>query len=50
MGYIEDLRAIVGHRPLILVGSVVIISDQEGRLLLQKRKYFRRSHGGSQAA
>jgi 8-oxo-dGTP pyrophosphatase MutT (NUDIX family) len=45
LGYIEDLRAIVGHRPLILVGSVVVISDQEGRLLLQQRKFPKESWG-----
>lgn len=39
MGYIEDLRGIVGHRPLIFVGSVAIIIDQAGRLLLQLRKF-----------
>ncbi|WP_281974286.1 NUDIX hydrolase [Halobacillus litoralis] len=37
MGYVEDLRAIVGHRPLIFVGAVVIISDEEGKVLLQQR-------------
>ncbi|WP_394219042.1 NUDIX hydrolase [Halobacillus trueperi] len=37
MGYVEDLRAIIGHRPVILVGSVVIILDREGRILLQER-------------
>lgn len=39
MGYIEDLRAIVGHRPLIFVGSVTIIVDDLGRLLLQQRRF-----------
>lgn len=39
MGYVEDLRSLVGHRPLILVGSVVIVLDDKGRILLQKRKY-----------
>jgi ADP-ribose pyrophosphatase YjhB (NUDIX family) len=38
VGYIEDIRALVGHRPLILVGSVVIALDKEGRLLLQQRR------------
>jgi ADP-ribose pyrophosphatase YjhB (NUDIX family) len=38
MGYIEELRSIVGHRPLIFVGAVVIIVDEQGRLLLQQRK------------
>jgi 8-oxo-dGTP pyrophosphatase MutT (NUDIX family) len=39
MGYIEELRAIVGHRPLILVGSLVIMKDEKGRILLQQRKH-----------
>lgn len=39
MGYIEDLRKLVGHRPLIFVGSVVIVVDEEGRILLQQRKF-----------
>lgn len=39
MGYVEELRAIVGHRPLIFVGAVVIVLDQSGRLLLQQRKH-----------
>ncbi|MEC3884360.1 NUDIX domain-containing protein [Halobacillus litoralis] len=37
MGYVEDLRAIIGHRPIILVGSVVMILDEKGRILLQER-------------
>lgn len=39
MGYVEELRKLVGHRPLILVGAVVIVIDGEGRILLQKRRY-----------
>ncbi|MDZ5473721.1 NUDIX hydrolase [Bacillus sp. 31A1R] len=39
MGYIEDLRAIVGHRPLIFVGAVVVIVDEIGRILLQQRTF-----------
>jgi hypothetical protein len=31
MGYIEDLREIVGHRPLIFVGAVTVIVDEMGR-------------------
>lgn len=38
MGYIEELRKVVGHRPLILVGAVTVIIDDENRILLQKRK------------
>lgn len=37
MGYVEDLRAIIGHRPIILVGVNVIIVDQEARILMQER-------------
>lgn len=39
MGYIEELRAVVGHRPLIFVGAVVVIVDSDGRLLLEERKF-----------
>ncbi|GAA0371106.1 NUDIX hydrolase [Bacillus horti] len=38
MGYVEALRKLVGHRPLIFVGAVVIIVDEQGRLLLQQRR------------
>ncbi|MGI8313972.1 NUDIX hydrolase [Halobacillus mangrovi] len=38
MGYVEDLRALVGHRPLIFVGSVVIVVDDQDRVLLQQRR------------
>ena len=37
MGYIMDLRAYVGHRPLIQVGSGVLVEDGQGRVLLQLR-------------
>ncbi|MEK8127643.1 NUDIX hydrolase [Paenibacillus filicis] len=39
MGYIEEIRALVGHRPLILVGAVVIVVDPWGCILLQQRKF-----------
>lgn len=35
--YIMDLRKIVGHRTLIQVGASVIVEDEQGRILLQKR-------------
>jgi ADP-ribose pyrophosphatase YjhB (NUDIX family) len=38
MGYVEDLRKIVGNRPLILVGVAVAVIDEQGRILLQKRR------------
>ena len=36
-GYIMDLRKSVGHRPLLQVGASVILEDEQGRVLLQKR-------------
>jgi ADP-ribose pyrophosphatase YjhB (NUDIX family) len=37
MSYIEELRSLVGHRPLILVGVLVMIFDGQHRILLQHR-------------
>ena len=39
MGYIEDLRKLVGHRRLILCGSSVVIRNDRGELLLQERRH-----------
>ena len=36
--YILGLRKLVGHRPLLQVGASVIVEDNEGRILLQKRR------------
>ncbi|MGD6831228.1 NUDIX hydrolase [Sutcliffiella halmapala] len=38
MGYIIDLRKIVGSRPLVITGASVILLDKNNRLLLQLRK------------
>ena len=35
--YIMDLRKIVGHRPLLQVGASVIVENEWGEVLLQKR-------------
>ncbi len=37
MGYIEELRKVVGTRPLILVGSAIIILNDNQEVLLQYR-------------
>lgn len=37
MDYVKDLRKLVGHRPLILTGSVVLILNKNNELLLQHR-------------
>ncbi|PEL07583.1 NUDIX hydrolase [Bacillus sp. AFS017336] len=38
MGYIMDLRKIVGSRPLIMAGANVILLDSQKRVLLQLRQ------------
>ena len=37
MGYIMELRKEVGHRPLMIVGASVIVEDESGRILLERR-------------
>lgn len=38
MGYIEDLRRVVGHRPIITCGAAVVIRrPTDGAVLLQER-------------
>lgn len=36
MGYIEDLREVVGNRPLLLTGVGVGVFNEKGEILLQK--------------
>lgn len=36
MNYVKDIRKKIGHDPLILIGSNVIV-ESEGKILLQKR-------------
>ncbi|HWO75357.1 MAG TPA: NUDIX hydrolase [Bacillus sp. (in: firmicutes)] len=38
MGYINNLRQIVGTAPLIMAGANVLLLDENNRLLLQLRK------------
>ncbi len=35
--YIMDLRKLVGHHPLLQVGASVIVENEKGQILLQKR-------------
>ncbi len=37
VGYVEGLRELVGHRPLLLVAAGVIVRDSAGAILLQRR-------------
>jgi len=37
MGYISELRELIGSRPIIMVGANVIVVDSMNRLLLQLR-------------
>ena len=34
MGYIEELRALVGTRPLVLTGVTVLVIDRHSRFLM----------------
>jgi ADP-ribose pyrophosphatase YjhB (NUDIX family) len=36
-GYVQELRALVGQQPLILVGVNVLMLDESGKLLLMER-------------
>lgn len=38
MEYFKELRTLVGNRPLILPGSVVVIINEQNQVLLQHRK------------
>ncbi len=38
MGYVADIRKLVGTRPIILVGAEVLVFDAQGRILLQRRR------------
>lgn len=40
MGYIEEMRSLVGNRPLILVGSHVILLNKNNEVLLQLRSDY----------
>jgi len=37
MDYLPELRKLVGHRPLLMVGAAMLIVDEQNRLLLMKR-------------
>ena len=37
MGYIQDIRQKIGHDPLIIVGASVILVNDQGQVLLQRR-------------
>lgn len=37
MGYIQEIRALVGHRPILLPGACALLIDDSGRLLMHKR-------------
>ena len=39
MGYIEDIRKLVGHTRSILPGCIAAIRNKEGQVLMQQRVY-----------
>ena len=38
MGYIMDLRKQIGHQPLLMPCACVIVENEKGEVLLQRRK------------
>lgn len=36
--YVKDMRKIIGHRPLMICGASVIVENEQGEILLQKRE------------
>ncbi|HFJ9443967.1 MULTISPECIES: NUDIX hydrolase [Bacillus cereus group] len=38
MGYIEELRKVVGSRPLNLAGVAIAVFNEQGQILLQQRQ------------
>lgn len=39
MGYVEELRSLIGHKRVILNGSAVIVVNKDGLILMQQRKH-----------
>ena len=39
MGYIEDLRSIIGNKRIILNGCIAFIYNKQEQILMQQRKY-----------
>ena len=37
MDYILQLRELIGHRPILMVGAAVLVIDEHERLLLMQR-------------
>ncbi len=37
MGYIEEIRKLVGHRPIFMIGATVLLVDEQDRLLMMLR-------------
>jgi 8-oxo-dGTP pyrophosphatase MutT (NUDIX family) len=37
MDYILELRQVIGHRPIVMVGAAILVVDGSNRLLMMKR-------------
>lgn len=49
MDYILQLRQYIGHRPILMVSTAVLVLDEQNRLLMMKRSdnRYRSVQGGS---
>lgn len=36
--YVKDMRKLIGHRPLMICGASVIVENEQGEILMQKRE------------
>ena len=39
MGYIQEIRALIGHKRILLPGCCVFIENAQGKILMQQRKH-----------
>ncbi len=37
MEYIQELRQLIGHRPILMLGATTLVLDEENRLLMMRR-------------
>ena len=40
MGYLQELRRHIGHQPIIAIGATVIVTNDQGAVLFQRRVDF----------
>lgn len=49
MGYVMELRRLIGTHPIIMAGACVLLTDDKNRLLLKRRTEFMRGAANQHA-